>query len=334
MKVKNWPWRLVGVLVVLGLLTVVAGLAVAVSPIKLLSPRPGATLHGNALIKVKVDAPEVTFVIFGIDGDRPQATNAKPYGFALDTTELADGPHTIFAEAYSRGGLIGRTETIRVLVKNGTVAPMEQVRKPATPPQARQLREKNPVVASALTSRALGRAPEKATVAPALSAEPRPAMSAVSLPTLEQAAAVSANAPVVSQPIMVQVDGAPAVMIDGKVAELDLAPTLHSGRLEAGFRRIMNLVGWKVDWLPERQVGFASGWGHKIELAAGQETMIVDGKVVALGAKVRLVNNRLVVAVRPVCQATGVNVAWDQKTRTAKLTSPAVPKPTVAEVSK
>jgi len=339
MATKDLRRRLLGAFLIFGLLAILAGLAGAMATIKLVSPRPGATLRGSVLIQAAVEAPEVAYVIFAVDGERPHATNSRPYTFLLDTTELSDGTHTIFAEAYSHSGLLGRSAAIRVKVKNAGAAPA-----PAATPRPRTAQEpaiearltEKPLPQpglSALTSRVPGQMPRSEGQLQAMSAEPRVASESVSLPSVKElppaAAVVERPRPAAAPPAPAEVkaptitpDGKLVVVVNGEVVTFERAPQIRDGSLEAGFRKILSSAGWEVDWVGARRTGVAFAQGRRLEVTLGEEIARIDGRHFSLGQKVKMINDRLVVAVRPLCQAAQIRLEWDQKTRTAKLSSP------------
>lgn len=341
---KHLLWRVTGVVIIVGLLALMAGLAGAAGLIRIVSPKPGATLSGEVLVQLSVDSPEVTFVIFGVDGARPHATNSRPYSFSLDTTELSDGAHTLFAEVYSRTGLVGRSALIRIKVKNGQPAPTPAVvaTQPAgrtTTPQAKAAPERpRAAVVPALTSRIAGATPEAGGQLQVIAAEPRLATESLSLPDADAPRALplanQAQVPAVklAQAAPATTTAVPCVIVNGQVVPLDVPVVIRDGRMEVAFRGVMTSAGWRVEWVPVRRTGVARAAGHRLEVTLGSEEARYDGQALPLGQKVTMAGNRLIVVLRPLCDIAGISLGWDQKTRTARLSSPNAPAgETVAE---
>ncbi|NIM04750.1 MAG: hypothetical protein GTO55_02270 [Armatimonadetes bacterium] len=334
---KRWRWELPAC-AIFTLLGFMVGLASATGSIRLISPKSGATLKGSVLVQAAVEAQGVSFVIFGVDGNKSHATNARPYSFLLDTTELSDGPHVIFAEVHGRGGLLCRSTPIKIKVKNGrAVAPAPLVQKPQPEAKTAPVVKLSPEAVSepgmsALTSRVLeGGTPQEESPPQALSSEPRMASEQVTLPQTETPHPRTVTdtsqlvMPVAEDAVEAPkalVSGGPSVVLNGKALPFDVAPAIRDGRLEAGFRRILSSVGWRVSWLSSQKTGVACFQGHRIEVTLGEEHALVDGQRVALGRKVQIKNGRLIVPVRTLCQVAGMRVNWDQKTHTARLFSP------------
>jgi hypothetical protein len=342
---KWFDRRLTAACLVFALLGMALGIATATGSIKLVSPKPGATLEGSVQIQAAVNAPEVSFVIFGVDGERCHSTNSRPYGFMLDTSELSDGRHVIFAEAYGRGGLLCRSAPVKVIVKNGSALPA-----PAPRPAVRQPEQAAPVArvqpqpkvnpgAAALTSRVESRAAAQESRPVTPGAEPRAASEQVSLPLAETPRPLPAvsDKPKVSlvppsptvrpiKPVVVvpstPLGEGPSIVLNGSPLSLEVAPAIREGRLEAGFRKILSSAGWRVSWHSSTKTGVAHFEGHQIEVVVGEKNALIDGQIFSLGREAKITNSRLIIPVRPLCRAAGIDLRWDQKTRTARLFSP------------
>jgi hypothetical protein len=91
----------------------------AAPQVSIISPSSGAVLSGAETIEVNADDDtRVEKVDLWIDGTQRAIDLTEPYAFALDTTTLADGSHTIQARAYDIDGR--RTTASRtVTVSNG-----------------------------------------------------------------------------------------------------------------------------------------------------------------------------------------------------------------------
>lgn len=94
------------------------------APLRIVTPRHGAIVSGIVPIVVEAsDALEVSFVVFGIDGQRPASMNTRPYKCYWDTRTYSDGPHVLFVEGYRQGGLVASAGPIQVIVRNQAPAP-------------------------------------------------------------------------------------------------------------------------------------------------------------------------------------------------------------------
>jgi subtilisin family serine protease len=91
------------------------------------SPAAGATVSGD--VTVTADAKDnvgVSKVIFYADGQEIGTAATAPYGVSWSTTALADGTHSLVANAYDAAGNVGKSQAVKVTVKNaGAVGTQE-----------------------------------------------------------------------------------------------------------------------------------------------------------------------------------------------------------------
>ncbi|HOM81291.1 MAG TPA: stalk domain-containing protein [Armatimonadota bacterium] len=112
--------------------------------LRLISPRDGAVVSGTVTVTAEATPDlELSFVVFGIDGERPMATNARPFTWAWDTRAHPDGPHLLFVEAHGPGGVVATAGPVRVIVRNqpvvsGSPRPIAPLAARVVPPAARR----------------------------------------------------------------------------------------------------------------------------------------------------------------------------------------------------
>jgi|GEM_PF-2554801 hypothetical protein len=326
MKGNHLAWRLIGIF--LGSLLVFGFIreAGAGSIIRLLGPKPGAALTGEITLQAVVESPEVSYVVFGVDDTRPHATNAAPYRYRLDTGQLSNGPHNFFAEAYSRGGLLGRSAPLRLVVKNYSQPRLS----PSQPKTEIIVTNPGPAMASepAVSAVALGKTRHPAAVAPMLSAEPKlspemiagPQATALAKETSAYKATAGLPQAIITRPARSQ--ELANFLLNGKAIVCDDTMTFENGRLQAGFRKIMEAAGWQVTWVAARKAGVATAGGYSLEVVLGEEQLFFGGKPYALGEKAVLSQNRLVVPLRPLCEASNMTLTWEAGSHTIRLISP------------
>jgi hypothetical protein len=80
--------------------------------------RDGQTLSGKVDWRAELDGIDAEWVEFLVDGQLAFTEQDAPYGRPLDTTELANGPHTLTLWAVATNGRTA-TVSIRVTVSNG-----------------------------------------------------------------------------------------------------------------------------------------------------------------------------------------------------------------------
>ena len=98
------------------------------------APDESATLSGEVTIAASaVDDRAVTEVRFYVDGQLLAVDTTAPYSALWDSAGVADGPHTLFAEAYDSAQNRGDSQTVLVNVSNivpDTTAPTVEITNP------------------------------------------------------------------------------------------------------------------------------------------------------------------------------------------------------------
>src|SRR5262249_10248759 len=83
------------------------------------SPSSGSTVAGSVAVTTTVsDNVGIAHVDFQIDTGGTTSVSASPYGYAWDTTALANGTHTLTATAFDQAGNLA-TASVSVTVQNG-----------------------------------------------------------------------------------------------------------------------------------------------------------------------------------------------------------------------
>jgi len=84
MQTSKWPRPLIAGLLVLAMVVSLTGLlGAAGTTIRIASPKAGARVSGIIAIQASVRTDEqVSYVILGIDDDRPQSSNSAPFARA------------------------------------------------------------------------------------------------------------------------------------------------------------------------------------------------------------------------------------------------------------
>ena len=117
---------------------------------------PGATIAGLTPVDVEVDSTaDVDHVDFAVDGVGTDTVYDSPYELSLDTTTLADGPHTLAANvSFADGG--SAVATWQVTIANGAATPPTAPGPPEPLPLARW--QPAPTAGATAAPRALYRA--------------------------------------------------------------------------------------------------------------------------------------------------------------------------------
>ncbi|MBN1458416.1 MAG: hypothetical protein JXA57_02695, partial [Armatimonadetes bacterium] len=95
--------------------------ALSTGGVELVSPEPGATLRGTALLKVTWANP-TGYVVFRIDDKFAYATTA-PFEMRWDTSSAVDGQHVIAVDAYDASARYAGGASVSVVVENTVPTP-------------------------------------------------------------------------------------------------------------------------------------------------------------------------------------------------------------------
>lgn len=109
------------------------------------------------------------------------------------------------------------------------------------------------------------------------------------------------------------------VELYGKPLEFEVQPQIINGRTMVPLRTIFEAVGLKVDWNPVMRQVMGTKDGVRITLTIGRQEAFINGKLEILDAAPVIVNGSTLVPVRFIAEATGLDVEWDERTRTVKI---------------
>lgn len=343
MRRTAMPQVLLAAVLALALAASISGLfgATGVS-IKITSPAAGAKVSGVLTITASVrGARDVSYVVFGVDGDRPHSTNSEPYSFQLDTTVLTNGPHRIFAEAYDDYGLIASSKVITISVRNRAASvaqakkapPAQLAEKPATPPSPTPATPTAPpapatVAAAAQSERAavpsstmLGRAAAaEPSHVPAgapqpLAAPPSPAEEAT---RASFAAAAPADLAPPARPLP-RLRGH-TVVLNGHPVQFTVAPYVLNGRMQVGLRAMFEGIGARVFWLSQIRTARSIHGPTRVDVPADSRMAKVNGQPVDMGTPASIRQARLIIPLGFFATVTGAAVHWDQQIGLATVT--------------
>ncbi len=282
------------------------------------SPKAGARVSGAVDVQasIKVDA-DISYVILGVDDDRPYASNSAPYSFELDTRTLTDGPHRLYVEVYDRYGLVGSSKTLTVYVRNGSSAAVE-AEEPAEPTRVAARPAANPPAriaarpdAAARTAASAATVERSALVSPAASSRGPLAAPVVATPAVTTALLQPA-------PARTGVRGH-TVVLNGRPVAFDVAPYIQSERLHVGFRAMMETMGAEVSWSAETRTAKGVRGALRVEVPIGERFARVNGRKIATATPAVIRNGRTMMHVRLLASATGLAVHWDSETQTASV---------------
>lgn len=283
--------------------------------LRISSPAHKARVSGTIAVTAEVTtSARVAYVLLAVDGTRPASTNSLPARFQLDTRELRDGPHVLFAEAYAHRTRIAASKAITIYVNN----------QPAPRVLAKQQSTSKTVTTAGAPT-----APKTATLSPAatngriarvLATKPGPAPepslngSLVSVAGRDSDMAEAAEA--------LASDRLPTVVLDGRPVVADVASTVVGGQVRSGLRALFAATGARVDWLAQERTARCVTDSLVVEVPIGSRMATVNGQAVDMGAVAAIKNGRTVVPLRFFAQVTGSRISWDAQTRIASVQTP------------
>ncbi|AWP27170.1 stalk domain-containing protein [Paenibacillus sp. Cedars] len=117
-----------------------------------------------------------------------------------------------------------------------------------------------------------------------------------------------------------------AVMLDDVPLKFDAAPRIDNGVTYVPFRTVGEALGIEITWNSKTQtvkaIGSLKGQATEVLLQVGSKTATVNGKKVTLAAPPVQREGRVLIPLSSFSSQFGVDVGWNQATRTVSLTSP------------
>lgn len=115
-------------------------------------------------------------------------------------------------------------------------------------------------------------------------------------------------------------NGEISVHMDGFQLLFDVPPVIENDRTLVPIRRIAEAMGATVDWYEGGYIDILKE-GRHIYLAIDTPVALVDEKPVDLDVPPRIINDRTLVPLRFVAETFGLNVKWDESTKSIYLNS-------------
>ena len=122
------------------------------------------------------------------------------------------------------------------------------------------------------------------------------------------------------------------VKIDGKKVDFDVQPQIIDGRVMVPLRKIFETLGASVKWNDETQTVSARKSSKTVSMTVNSAELTVDrgdtdenGNAVTdtstLDVPAQVISDRVLVPVRAVSEAFGLEANWDNGTQTVEITS-------------
>ena len=99
----------------------------------------------------------------------------------------------------------------------------------------------------------------------------------------------------------------------------DQKPVIVEGRTLVPARGVFENMGYTVEWDGKTSTASVSNGETKIEIPVGEKNLVVDGDPVEIDVPAQIINDRTMLPLRAISQALGMQVEWDDKTRTVHI---------------
>lgn len=128
-------------------------------------------------------------------------------------------------------------------------------------------------------------------------------------------------------PALAQAEDAIRLVVGGVEVETDVAPVIEGGRTLVPLRAVTEALGFEVQWDGPSQTAILTRGETTIMLTADRPDALVNGHLITLDVPPTIRSDRMMVPVRFVAEQIGLDVAWDEATRTVVIApkEPAVP---------
>ncbi len=117
--------------------------------------------------------------------------------------------------------------------------------------------------------------------------------------------------------LTVSADSDIVLTVDGKVLETDVPPVIKNDRTMVPFRAIFEALDIEVNWSDALRKAYATSNGVTVILTVDSDKMVVNDTIITLEVAPFIMNDRVLVPARAVCEALECTVTWDPGKRIA-----------------
>ena len=111
------------------------------------------------------------------------------------------------------------------------------------------------------------------------------------------------------------------VLLNGTPIPFEVSPIIRNNRTLAPFRAIFEALGFDIEWYNATRTAIGMRYYLRIDLPIDSEFALVNGVPAHLDAPAMLHNERTMVPLRFIAEATGASVDWDGDTQTVMITT-------------
>ncbi len=122
------------------------------------------------------------------------------------------------------------------------------------------------------------------------------------------------------------------LMINDKPLEMDVVPSIVNDRAMVPVRFVAEALNGMVDWDPKLETAYIAYGDNLVEIIIQAPELYVNGEAVAVDTPAQILNERTMMPLRAVAEGLGLEVDYDDATRTITLIQPE-PTATVTEAT-
>lgn len=117
----------------------------------------------------------------------------------------------------------------------------------------------------------------------------------------------------------------PKLILDGNVLQPQVPPTIMNNFVMVPVRIVSESLGYKVDYEKTNKKVTVSGGSKKVVMSVDLKTAYVDGKPKKLDMPPTMQSNSVLIPLRFLSESVGIEVFWDNSTKSVFLYSPEAP---------
>ncbi len=114
-----------------------------------------------------------------------------------------------------------------------------------------------------------------------------------------------------------------SVELDGETVEFSAQqPIIQDGRTLIPLRGVFEKLGYNVEWKADTKTAVLSKGSSSVEVTAGADTMLVDkDELFTLDVPAQIINGSMMLPLRAIGEASGLEVNWDSATKTVSIST-------------
>lgn len=121
--------------------------------------------------------------------------------------------------------------------------------------------------------------------------------------------------------------GEDSIIVNGKKQTMDVQPYISNGRTYLPLRYVALALGVSPEdilWDDAKQLVKINWHGRTLEMDTQRPSMVINGALVLIDAPAQVINGRIMLPVRWVAVAFGLNINWNESAETINIEVPSV----------